>query len=56
MRERESELRAAARQDPAVRARESRQRAVAWGKKTHEMADGVQVHKWGVLIHQPCGV
>jgi hypothetical protein len=57
VRERESELQAAARQDPAVRARDSRQRTVAWGKKTHEMAHGVQVHKWGVLIHcvHSCG-
>jgi len=52
--EHESLQRAIAREDPAVRARESRQRAVAQGKKTHEM-ECMCVHG-EYLFHQPCGL
>ncbi len=53
MQEHETELRAVARQDPAVRARESRQRAVARGKKTYPMA--CTCKNGESLFHQPCG-
>ncbi len=54
MLERESEQQEAAREDPAVQARESRQRAVAQGKKTHEMACVCINGEY--LFHQPCGL
>ncbi len=54
MREGESALRAAAREDPAVRARESRQRAAAQGKKTREMA--CKCINGEYIFHQPCGL
>jgi hypothetical protein len=54
VREHETELRAEARQDPAVQACESRQRAVARGKKTYAMA--YKCVNGDYLFHQPCGL
>jgi hypothetical protein len=52
--ERESEQQAAAREDPAVQACDSIQRAVAQGKKTHEMA--CKCINGEYLFHKPCGL
>ncbi len=54
MREHESEQQAEARQDPAVQARESRQRAVARGKITYPMV--CKYEHGDYLFHQPCGL
>ena len=54
VREHETEQWAVARLDPAVRARESRQRAVARGKKTYPMVCTCKNGEY--LFHQPCGL